>query len=169
MMKKHNKKGKVKTYYDNSRGDSGQMVVLMGFFIILGVITLAVISANLSTIGTDVSKVHSKGLLQEFANVKSKLVLAHGAYFNKLGDIEGALKDAYDSAVRDIALLEMKHGNYLYARDINVIEDCGYVGHTIYGPVYSVKTTITLCDGSTTITKDFDYTVSQFDYAISDD
>ena len=154
---KQGKKYSLKPFLGKSRGNSGQMIVLMGFFLILGIITLSIISANLSSIGTDVSKIHSKGLLPEFINVKSKFALAHGAYFNTSN---GDMLLSFEQATQDIYRMEIRYGNYFNA----TLNNYGYSGRTMYGAVYHISATLQLSDGVINISKDASYIVSKFDY-----
>jgi len=56
--------------------NEGQMIVLMGFFLLVAVVVLASISADLSSIGTEVPQRHSKALLPDYISIKDKFVLS---------------------------------------------------------------------------------------------
>ena len=54
------------------RRNNAQMIVLMGFILIVIIMVLTSMIVDLSTIGVEVPRSHSKALLPEMVNIKEK-------------------------------------------------------------------------------------------------
>ena len=149
-----------KRYMKNSRKNSGQMITMMGFIMVLSVVILASISSNLSNVGTSVSKIHSKALLPEFLTIRDKLALATNYYTNNVNPKTGEMPDIEESfydACNIFYDISIKHGNHFSA----TFNEYTPAGNTPTGAVFYLSATISLNDGTTQISKDVVYVIVQ--------
>ena len=133
--------------------NSGQMIVLMGFFLVVAIVVLATMQADLANMGSEVYRRHSRALLPELLDVKEKFNLAFMYNSNEYGIEEG-----FQKTNEFFYLTEMRHGTYFNA----MLNDCQYSGlvqysNTYYNAIYHASVTLTLSDGSTTISRDVVY------------
>lgn len=137
-----------------SKNNSGQMIIIMGFVLVVGVLVVASMTANLSNIGTDVPKIHSDALLPEFINIHEKFSQSLQGNFEGKNSIESCFNKTYDFFFKEQA----SKGRYFKA----TLNDYYYGGTNYAGAVYYVSVTSTLYDGNTNITKDTVFIVNSF-------
>jgi len=158
--------------------NEGQMIVLMGFFLLVAVVVLASISADLSSIGTEVPQRHSKALLPDYISIKDKFVLSLNqnvdSFVNGAPTIQKEygidtsgltfdemISGAFDVTTDRIARLSLKQGNYFDAELIK----WGYGGSVVQsdggtGAVYNIKAILSLTDGKTSLSQNVSYLIT---------
>jgi len=132
--------------------NSCQLVVLMGFILVMSVVVLASFTSELSNIGTEVQSVHSEGKIPEFVNIikKFKQSVQFGVNNDTNHDIPAAFNETTDFFYR----CKIPTGTYFNACLANPPY---YNGHSFIGTngcaVYSLDADFTINDGNINITK----------------
>ena len=153
------------------------MIVLMGFFLLVAVVVLASISADLSSVGTEVPQRHSKALLPDYISIKDKFLLAlrqnvdsyikeaptlqreYGIDPSDL-NMDERFSGAFNITKIEFARLSLKQGNYFDAELI----DYGYGGSVVESggttaAVYNVNAILYLSDGKTSLSQSVSYII----------
>jgi hypothetical protein len=151
----------IRFVYSN---ESGQMIVLMGFILVISVLVIASFTASLSNVGINTPKIHSKALLPDFINLNTKFYQSLQSNFanktNQQRGIEYCFNKSYDFFYK----AETLKGRYFHAT-LNDWYEAGpvYIGYEYIGTFYQVGVTLTLYDGNTNITKDSVHTINTFE------
>lgn len=134
-----------------SSNNSCQLIVLMGFVLVISVVVLASFTSQLSNTGIKVQDVHSKAKIPEFVNIinQFKNSLEYKLNNNEDYNINSSFYNVTDFFYKS----SISKGTYFNAS----LVDFRYNGHLFFMyqgfALYNIKANFTFNDGNINITK----------------
>ena len=140
------------------RDTRGQLMLVTGIILAIGLLSLTIISVNVSNVGHQVAR-PQRSIANEIDTIDSVLdsslnVVANNLFKSSALDQRVCISQAFDSICEDIIVHEARYGFAFQATLISVSD---------YSNPYSVEITFTLSDGETDFTLIQKYLVT-FEY-----
>jgi len=135
-----------------SQNNSCQLIVLMGFILVMSVVVLASFTSDLSNVGTEVQTVHSKALVPELVNIIDKFEQSVQSTIRTTDYNEGNfIEPAFNKSTVFFYESLIARGIYFNVT-LNDYWSNGYIRST--GALYSLDVSFTICNENTNITRD---------------
>ena len=129
--------------------NKGQIITLTGAILAFTIISIATLSAQLSTIGSYVPAEKSESIMPEFMNVKETFAYAVDKLTDDISSNQSIL-NAFNTTRDCICRMESQHGLIFNA----TLDEIHY--RNPYSSVRYITVTLKLTDGYTTIVKTMD-------------
>jgi len=135
-----------------NRNKKGQMIVIMGFLLVILTLVLTSMAVNLSSVGYDVPMSYSKAIVPEMVNVKEKFKQALNYYYLIYDSTKGDIELSFDETYKNIYTIELSKGNYFEAE----LNSFTYAGSTYTSTIMKADVYLSLDDGFNTISRNTD-------------
>ena len=129
--------------------NKGQIITLTGAILAFTIISIATLSAQLSTIGSYVPAEKSESIMPEFMNVKETFAYAVDKLTDDISS-DRSILNAFNTTRDRICRIESQHGLIFNA----TLDEIHY--RNPYVPLRYITVTLKLTDGYTTIVKTMD-------------